>query len=107
MLVVLLLALAGPSPQTIVKPRKNYVACLNRFEAESIAAKMDIAAYATAVKAACPAEAAALTKALVDYDVGMGTKRAAATENAAIDVADYVTSSEEQFRYTVEASKPK
>ncbi len=107
MLVLLLLALAGPGPQTIAQPRKAYSACIKRFETSSIAAKMDAAAYAVAVKTACPAEAAAFTNALVAYDVGMGTKRATATSNAAIDLADYRATSEERFRDTVAAATPK
>jgi len=107
MLVVLMLALAGPGPQTIDQPRKNYAACIKRFETGSLKAKMDLTAYTTAVKAACPDEAAALTKALVAYDVGMGTGRGDAARNAAIDVNDYVESSLERYQLTVEASKPK
>ena len=107
MLVVLLLALAGPSPQTIIAPRKAYAACIKRFETKSIEAKMDVAAYSVAVKTACPAEAAAFTSALVAYDVGMGTKRATATSNAAIDLADYVLTSEERFRDTMGPAPPK
>ena len=107
MLVVLMLALAGPGPQTIIQPRKNYAACLSAFEKKSIAAKMDVAAYAVAAKSACPAEAAALTKALVAYDVGMGSKRAAAEASAATDIGDYVATSEERFADTVAANKPK
>ena len=98
MLVVLMLALAGPSPQSIDQPRKNYSACLKRFETKSLGEKMTPDAYSAAIKTACPAEAAAFTKALVTYDVAMGTKRAKAEANAAIDLADYVLTSEERYR---------
>ncbi len=107
MLVVLLLALAGPSPRTIDQPRKAYSACIKRFETQSLAAKMEATAYSAALKTACSAEGAALSKALVDYDVGMGTKRAAAASNAAVDLADYAATSEERFRETVAGSSPK
>ncbi len=107
MLVLLLLALAGPGPQTIVQPRKAYSACIKRFETSSVAAKMDAAAYAAAIKTACPSEAAAFTSALVAYDVGMGTKRASATSNAAIDLADYMETSAERFRMMVTPVAPK
>ena len=107
MLVVLMLPLAGPGPQTIDQPRKQSAACVKRFETSSLKARMDVAAYTAAVKTACPDEAAALTKALVAYDVGMGTKRSEAASNAAIDVNDYVESSLERYQATVDASKPK
>lgn len=106
MLVVLMLALAGPGPQTINQPRKNYAACLSAFEKKSRADKMDPAAYAMAAKTACPAEAAALTAALVAFDVGMGSKRAAAQASAAADLADYVITSEERYRDTMAANRP-
>ena len=98
MLVLLTLALAAPNPQSLNQPRKNYVACLKQFETKALNDKMEAAVYSTAIKTACPAEAATMTKALVSYDVAMGTKRAAATANAANDIADYVATSDERFR---------
>ena len=44
------------------------------------------------------AEAAAFTAALVAFDVAMGTKRAAATANAARDLEDYQLTSVERYR---------
>ncbi|HEU4956492.1 MAG TPA: hypothetical protein VFT40_02565 [Sphingomicrobium sp.] len=61
-------------------------------------AKVAADAYSTAVKAACPTEAQALSDALVKYDVAMGNKRAAAQENAQRDVDDYRLTSEERYR---------
>ena len=98
LVVMMMMAIAAPNPHSLDAPRKAYSACIKGFEAKSLAAKMDAAAYATAVKGVCTSEAAALAKALTDYDVAMGTKRAAAAETAAGDVADYVLSSEERFR---------
>ncbi|MCY7339764.1 MAG: hypothetical protein LH465_07435 [Sphingomonas bacterium] len=106
MLVVMMLALAGPNPRTLDAPRKTYSACIKGFETSSLKAKLDAAAYSTAVKGACQPEAAALAKALVNYDVAMGGKRAAANANAQSDVADYVLTSEERYRDSVSASKP-
>ena len=98
MLVMLMLALAGPNPHSLDGPRKAYSACIHSFEAKSLAAKMDAGAYSAALKATCTAEAAALARALTDYDVAMGTKRAEAVATAASDVADYRVTSEERFR---------
>ena len=107
LVVVMMLALAAPNPRTLDTPRKAYQACLKSFETKSMEAKMDAAAYSGALKSACTAEAAALTKALTDYDVAMGTKRAAAAATAASDVADYMLTSEERFRdMMTPASKP-
>ncbi len=106
-LVVLLMALAAPNPNSLDAPRKSYATCIKAFETQSLAAKVEPAAYATALKGACTAEAAALVKALIAYDVAMGSKRAAAAANAEIDVADYSSTSEERYRVQFTASKPK
>jgi hypothetical protein len=97
LVAIVMLALAAPNPRNLDPPRTAYQTCLRAFEATSLAVKMDAAAYGNAVRGACAAEAAALVKALTDYDVAMGSKRAAAAATAASDVADYVLTSEERF----------
>ena len=98
LVAMMMLALAAPNPTKLDAPRRAYQSCLKTFETTSMAAKMDAAAYGPALKGACTAEAGALAKALTDYDVAMGTKRAAAAATAASDVADYMLTSEERFR---------
>lgn len=95
---VLALAVAAPNPSSIDAPRKAFSTCLKTFETNQMKAKVDAAAYATAVKGACPAEAQALSNALIKYDVAMGTKRASAQANATRDVDDYRLTSEERYR---------
>ena len=95
---VLALALAAPNPSSIDAPRRAFATCLKTFESNQMKAKVDAAAYAAAVKAACGAEAQALADALVRYDVAMGTKRASALANAQRDVEDYRLTSEERYR---------
>ena len=53
LVAIMMLALAAPNPRNLDPPRKAYQQCLKAFEATSIAAKMDAAAYGAAVKAAC------------------------------------------------------
>jgi hypothetical protein len=101
MLVMMMAMIAAPNPASIDAPRRNFAACIRQFESQSRMDKVAPAAYAAAARAACPAEAAALIKALVAYDVAMGTKRASAEANAKNDVADYVTTSDERYRDTV------
>lgn len=98
LVTLMMIALAAPNPSSLAAPRKAYAACLKEFENKSMAAKMDAAAYSAALKGACPAEATALAKALTDYDVAMGSKRAAAAATAESDLADYRLTSEERFR---------
>ena len=96
--LVMALALAAPNPGSIDAPRRAFSACLKTFETNQLNAKVDAAAYETAVKTACPAEADALAQALVKYDVAMCTKRATATSNAERDVEDYRLTSVERYR---------
>jgi hypothetical protein len=95
---VLALAIAAPNPASIDAPRRAFAACLKTFEGNQLRAKVDAAAYATAVKGACSTEAQALSDALVKYDVAMGNKRAAAEANAVRDLDDYRLTSEERYR---------
>ncbi len=95
---VLALALAAPNPAAIDAPRRAFATCLKTFESNQMRAKVAVDAYSTAVKAACPSEAQALSDALVKYDVAMGTKRPAAAANAQRDVDDYRLTSEERYR---------
>jgi len=107
LVAMMMLALAAPNPRNLDPPRKAYQQCLKAFETKSVAAKMDAAAYGVSVKAACTGEAAALTKALTDYDVAMGSKRTAAAATAASDVADYMLTSHERFSDMVTPAKAK
>jgi len=95
---VMALALAAPSPASIDAPRHAFQVCLKSFETNQLRAKVAADAYSAAVKTACPAEAAALSDALVKFDVAMGTKRASALANAERDVDDYRLTSEERYR---------
>jgi hypothetical protein len=95
---VIALAMAAPNPAMIDAPRRAFQACLKTFEGNQRSAKVEADAYATAVKSACPAEAQALSDALVKFDTAMGTKRPAALANAARDVDDYRLTSEERYR---------
>ena len=92
------MALAAPNPGSIDAPRKAFSVCLKTFENKQLEAKVDATAYETAVKTACPAEAEALSNALIKYDVAMGTKRATATSNAERDIDDYRLTSVERYR---------
>ena len=98
LVAMMMLALAAPNPAKLDPPRKAFQTCLKSFESTSLAAKMDGAVFAAALKGACTTEGAALAKALTDYDVAMGTKRTAAAATAENDVSDYRLTSEERFR---------
>jgi hypothetical protein len=96
--LVIAFALAAPQANSLLQPRKNYVACLTKFQKSSLREKMEPAAFTTAVKTACPVESGTLKKALVDYDVAMGVKRAEANSNAQFDLEGYTSNMEESYK---------
>lgn len=96
--LVMAIAAAAPNPATLIAPRKAYATCLKAFENKSAADKITPEAYAEAIKTACEEEKTAFITALVNYDVAMGTKRAAALANAQRDVEDYWIESQERFK---------
>jgi len=96
--LVIAMAMATPNPAAIDGPRKAFQACLKSFESNQRSGKVAADAYSAAVKSACPAEAQALSDALVKFDTAMGTKRPTALSNAARDVDDYRLTSEERYR---------
>ena len=106
LVTMLMLAMAAPNPHSLDAPRKTYAACVKEFESKSLAAKMDASAYSAALKGACTAEGAGLAKALTDYDVAMGSKRASAVATAESDVAEYRLTSEERYRDMMPGSAP-
>jgi hypothetical protein len=105
LVTLMMIAMAAPNPAALNAPRKTYAACVKQFETKSLEAKMDAAAYSTALKGACASEAATLVKALIDFDVAMGGKKASAVASAESDVADYRITSEERFRDMSPAAK--
>ena len=96
--LVIAFVLAAPNPAAIDAPRRAFQACLKTFENNQRQAKVAADAYSTAVKTACPAEAQALSDALVKFDTAMGTRRPAALANAQRDVDDYRLTSDERYR---------
>ena len=91
------MALAGASAAPVERASHAYMTCLRGTQKTSLAAKMAPAAFGTQIKTACPNEAAALTQALVAFDLAMGTARAKAQANAARDVANYVEEVEASY----------
>lgn len=105
-LATALFASAAPAaPPT--RPRELYATCLNQFLKASMSAKLDDAAFKTNAKTACAAQEQAFRKAMVDWDVKMGSKRAAAEEGIALEIEDYLASTTETYKvHSNPAPKP-
>jgi len=105
--IALATALALSQGNPTIQPRKNYADCLSKYYKSKQSETMEPAAFTAAMKAACASPEAAFTRALVDYDIKMGSKRAAAEENAAFDIEGYLTNISENYADQQAAKKPR
>ncbi|HEY0147562.1 MAG TPA: hypothetical protein VGB70_01015 [Allosphingosinicella sp.] len=98
---VLAMALAaaapGSSPDALARARKAYSACLTGFMKKSLKDKMEVDAFGTALGPACAAQEQAFRTAVISVDTAAGIKRAAAEENAGMEVTDMVANAKEMF----------
>ena len=101
---VLAMALAaaapGPSPDAIARARKAYSACLGGFMKKSIKDNADDAAFTAGLKPACAAQEQAFRAAVIASDTAAGLKRAAAEENAGLEIDDMLANAKETFKDT-------
>src|SRR4051794_27652453 len=84
----LMIVAAAPSPAPSVQARKAYSLCLQKVIKDKTEAKLAAAAFTTEAKTACATQEAALVSALVAYNIGMGSKRADAEDDAKAQVED-------------------
>ncbi|WP_265569968.1 hypothetical protein [Sphingomicrobium nitratireducens] len=85
----LAMLMLAPDPSVLVAPRKAFEECLADVEASHKKDDTPPRGYASAVDMACKGQEAMLVKALVDFDVANGTKRAEAKDYATMDIEDY------------------
>lgn len=100
-------AAPGPSPETIAPARKAYLACLGAFMKKGVADKMAVDAFDAAIAPACAAQEQAFRTAVIAVDTGAGVKRAAAEENAGLEVEDMLANMKETFKDAMTPAKPK
>ncbi len=90
----MLLLAANPTADT----REAYARCLKDFGRKAAEEKMDAAAFDAGIASACKDKEALLKTALINADVGMGLKRAAAEKSTAEQIADYLSMAKEDYR---------
>ena len=90
--LVIALALAGAPPSSAPsgQARKAYSACLQKVIKAKTEEKLSADAFKAAAKAGCAVEEAAMMKALTDFDVATGSKRADAEEFARSQIDEYL-----------------
>lgn len=90
---------------SISAPRENYADCLNNASQQAAAQQVAPDQYSAFAVSHCAAMADKFRAALVAFDVKNGIKRARATEDAQMQLDDYLAVSVE--KYQAKAPKPK
>jgi hypothetical protein len=97
MITLIAAAALAAQAQSIAQPRQAFATCLSALVKKSVKEGMETAAFETALAAACKTEEAAFRKAVVDYDMKTGAKRATAEEGAQLQIDDYVANAKDSF----------
>ncbi len=105
---VLAMLLLYAAPNATSESREAYARCLKDFVRKSAEAKMEPAAFNSAIATACKDKEALLKTALNRDNAATGMKAAAADKNSSEQIADYLSMAKEDYRYGFEdAAKPK
>lgn len=91
--VVGLLFLQG----SVVKPRMAFVDCLDQASAKAKTDNVAAAQYAEFVKGICATQMETYRSAMIKFDVGNGIKRPQATEDAQMQIDDFLSSAASQY----------
>ncbi len=90
---------------SISAPRENYADCLNKASLQAAAQQIAPDQYRAFAAGHCAESAGKFRAALVAFDVKNGIKRARATEDAQMQLDDYLAVSVD--KYQAKAPKPK
>ena len=84
---------------SITGPRMAFGNCLKQAEASAKAQKVSLDAYADFLRTACSAQGDKLKAALVAFDVKNGVGRSRASNDAAADVTEQFSASQENYEW--------
>lgn len=100
----MMMAAPAAAPAAPLQERRALGQCLSKFVHDKLSEKMEGAAFKTAAKTACAAQAATFRAAWVSYDVAMRTPRADAQQSADSQIEDYLQNSTDSY---VDGANPK
>jgi len=92
---------------TISAPRDAFRACLKQANAKATGEKVAATAFEAYILGACTAQHDALKSAIVSFNMKNGMARKAASSDAEMTVADYVSSYVDNYKFTAEMNSPK
>lgn len=84
------------------EPRKAYSACLSQAVASAKTAKIPVAGFKAYAYQTCASVEDSFRKALAAFNMKNGMGRKIATEDAQVQIDDYVYSADDRYRYSVE-----
>lgn len=87
--------------------RKAYSACLNDAVASAKAAKIPADGFKAHAHQTCAAVEATFRKELAAFNMKNGMGRKTATEDAQIQIDDYVYTADERYRFSLQPPKPR
>ena len=90
--VGLLLLQAG-----VTGPRMAFVDCLKQTSAKAKSANVPASQYAEFIKSNCAAQVQSYRSAMISFDVKNGIKRPKATEDADLQIDDFIAISAEKY----------
>ncbi len=83
-------------------PRKEYVGCLNDAVASAKGANVAVDGFKAYASKTCSLVEDALRSKLVAFDLKNGMSKKASSEDAQIQLDDYLYTAEERYKYTAE-----
>ena len=99
------LAAAAIFAGVVAEPRETYTACLSNAFVSAKTNKVPADAFKAHVHTTCAAAEDELRKKLVAFNVKNGMGKKSATEDAQVQIDDYVFTAEENYRYALKPPK--
>ena len=87
------------------EPRQAYSACLKDAVANAKVAKVPADGFKAYVQQSCAADEDSFRKVLAAFNIKNGMGRKSATEDAQVQIDDYVFSAEDRYRASLDAPK--
>ena len=105
--MIILLTAAAMLTGAGAGPREAYTVCLSNAFASAKSTKVPVDNFKSYAHQTCAADEEALKKSLTAFNVKNGMGKKSATEDAQVQIDDYVFTAEENYRYEVESRAPK
>jgi len=87
-------------------PRKEFVACLHKAVESAKSGNVSPDNFSAYAHNACAAIEATFKAGLVSFNLKNGMSKKSASEDAQIQIDDYVLTAEDRYKFALETSKP-